>query len=605
MERIKPNINEKLSSLPKLPGVYLMKNSKNKIIYVGKAIILKNRVRSYFHGKHDAKTTRLVKNIADFEYIITNSERDAFILESNLIKKYKPKYNIALKDDKDYPFLCLTTKEIFPKIFISHQLKKDGNMYFGPYSNIRALHKTLRIIQWLFPLRSCSRKIESENEIKYKRACFNYHIGKCLAPCIGKVSKKDYWKNVNKIIRFLRGKSDGIIEGLTEEMLFASNNLNFELAAQIRDKIKFLSQMQKKQHIFFPDLKSRDIIGYYKEENKVAVSVIKIIDGKLLNREIFLMINVIDDDDSTIMMAFLQQYYLDKLDELPYKIIVQTSPDDFTNINSMLNNKLIIPKKGDNSKLVQMAKDNAFNYLEVKRLEALKKKNRTLPVVRELKENLGLKKLPLKMVCFDISTIQGQDTVSSAVFFENGKPQKKNYRHFIIKSVEGQDDFASMKESLQRYLKRVELGDFIKPDLIVIDGGKGQLSSAYSILKTSAFNDIEMISLAKRIEEVFLPENSTSIILPKSSISIKVLKHIRDESHRFAITFHRKRRSSRTLTSELDKIKGIGNETKFLLLNQFGSVDRIKKASISELSSVKGIGLKTALKILNVLQKNV
>lgn len=601
MEKIKPNIQEKLASLPKLPGVYLMKNKKGKIIYVGKAIILRNRVRSYFHGKHDAKTTRLVKNIIDLDYIITNSERDAFILESNLIKKYKPKYNIALKDDKDYPFLCLTTKELFPKIFIAHQLKKDGNMYFGPYANTRALHKTLRIIQWLFPLRSCSRKIESEHETKYKRSCFNYHIGKCLAPCIGKVSKQIYWKNVNKIIRFLRGKSDGLIESLTDEMLSASKELNFELAAQIRDKIKFLSQMQKKQHIFFPDLKSRDIIGYYKEGNKAAMSVIKIIEGKLLNREMFMMINVDEDDESTIMKAFIQQYYADKLEELPYKIIVQIKSDDFKELNSWLDNKLIVPQKGDNYKLIEMAKNNAFNYLEVKRLEALKKKNRTIPAVRELKENLGLKRLPLKMVCFDISTIQGQDTVSSAVFFENGKPQKKNYRHFIMKTVEGQDDFASMKESLERYLGRVKSGDFVKPDLIVIDGGKGQLSSAYSILKDSEFEDIEMISLAKRIEEVFLPGNSTSIILPKSSISIKVLKHIRDESHRFAITFHRKRRSSRTLTSELDKIKGIGNETKFLLLNKFGSVEKIKKATLSELASVKGIGLKMAVKILEEL----
>ncbi len=601
MEKIKPNIQSKLASLPELPGVYLMKNKKGKVIYVGKAVVLKNRVKSYFHGKHDSKTTRLVKNIDDFEYIITNTERDAFILESNLIKKFKPKYNIALKDDKDYPFLCLTTKEMFPKIFIARQLKKDGNMYFGPYSNIRALHKTLRIIQWLFPLRSCSRKIESENESKYKRSCFNYHIGKCLAPCIGKVTKKDYWKNVNKIIRFLRGKSDGLIEGLTEEMLIASKELNFELAAQIRDKIKFLSQMQKKQHIFFPDLKSRDIIGFYKEENKVAMAVIKIIEGKLLNRETFLMINIDNDEDSKIMKAFLQQYYLEKSEELPYKIILQTKPDDFEEINSWLENKLSIPQKGDKYKLIEMAKDNAFNYLEVKRLEALKKKNRTVPAVRELKESLGLKKLPLKMVCFDISTIQGQDTVSSAVFFENGKPQKKNYRRFIMKTVSGQDDFASMKESLERYLGRVKSGDFVKPDLIVIDGGKGQLSSAYSILKKSGFEDIEMISLAKRIEEVFLPENSNSIILPKSSISIKVLKHIRDESHRFAITFHRKRRSSRTLTSDLDKIKGIGDETKFLLLNKFGSVEKIKTASISDLTSIKGIGMKLAMKILTEL----
>jgi excinuclease ABC subunit C len=365
----------------------------------------------------------------------------------------------------------------------------------------------------------------------------------------------------------------------------------YEKAAEVRDKISNIQKLNRSSSLFFSDLKDRDVIGLYKEENKAAVAILKILGGKLLNKQIYPLDNIKDSGLPEIMEAFLTQYYAEKLDNLPYQIIVQVEPHNFADLNEILRKKLHVPQRGENRLILKIARENAFNYVEEQKLKHLRKSNRTIFPVKELKDKLQLSKLPRKMICVDISTIQGSDTVSSVVYFQNGKPKKKNYRHFIMKTVQGQDDFASMIETLQRYFNKLEEAD--RPDLIVIDGGKGQLSSAYKVVKAQNWQ-VELISLAKRIEEVFVPGQKDSIILPRNSAALRLLVHIRDEAHRFAITFHRKRRKTRTLTSQLDQIKGVGEHTKFILLKEFGSIENIKKADVKELMKTKGIGEKTA-----------
>jgi excinuclease ABC subunit C len=379
-----------------------------------------------------------------------------------------------------------------------------------------------------------------------------------------------------------------------------STKLDFERAAMIRDKIADIQKLNNSRNLFFTDQKNRDVIGVYKEEHLAAVVVLKVLSGKLLNKEVYDMDNVADSTNQQILAAFLQQYYTDKLDNLPARILLQFEPEDMEILNNWLNNKLFVPQRGDKRSIIQIAKDNAFNHVEEQKLKYLRKSNRTIFPIKELKDKLGLRKLPRKMICLDISTIQGTDTVSSLVFFENGKPKKKNYRHFIIKTVSGQDDFASLAETLQRYLAKIEEQE--KPDLIVIDGGKGQLSSALEILEDMQVDNIEMISLAKRLEEVFLPNKKESILLPRSSSALRLLINLRDEAHRFAITFHRKKRSKRILQSDLDRIHGIGDKMKFLLLKEFGSVENIARASLSDLMNIKGMGRKSAEKVLNSLK---
>ncbi len=593
-------IGEKLQLIPEKPGIYRMYNSEGEIIYVGKAKVLRNRVRSYFTGAHDRKTTKLVSHITDFDYIITSSETEAFMLEANLIRKYKPHYNIMLKDDHRYPFIKITLSEPFPRVVVTREIARDGSRYFGPYTDTRAVRKTLRVLEWIFAFRTCKRIIPSGPPV-FERACINYQMGKCQAPCIGKISTEKYRGVIRQIIDFLRGKNEQLIEEFSIEMKQAAKEMRYEDAARYRDRIQNIQKLNRSQNVYFPDLKDRDVLGMYKEGAKAAVSVLKVLSGKLLNREIYEMQAADEDTEASILSAFLTQYYANKLDALPNSILVQTEPDDIAEHRVVFGNRLAIPQRGENRALTLMARENAFNFVEEQKLKYLRKSSRTILPITQLKDRLGLKTLPRKMACFDISTIQGTDTVASMVYFENGKPKKKNYRHYIIETVVGQDDFASMKEALARFLAKPEENEI--PDLIVIDGGKGQLSAAYQMVQESAMPSIAIISLAKRLEEIFLPGRSESIILPKSSPSLGLLIHLRDEAHRFAITFHRKRRSARTLTSELDGIKGIGEETKFLLLKEFGSVSNIRAASITELCGIKGIGVKTAQMIISKLPK--
>jgi len=595
-------IKSKLTLLPEKPGVYIMKNITGAIIYIGKAKILKKRVRSYFTGTpEDGKTRELISRIKDFDYIITNNEEEALILESNLIKQHRPKYNIMLKDDKKYPFIKITLNEPFPRILITRDLIRDGSKYVGPFTDSKAMRKTLRLLEWIFPVRTCKRDIPAD-KIIYQKACINFQLGKCPAPCIGKITQEDYNKTIKQIIYFLNGRNQFVIDDLTAEMKLKSREHKFEAAARVRDKIQDIQKLNRSRTTYFTDDRNRDVIGISKEENNAAVAVLKMLSGKLMNKEIYALKNVEDQSIPLLLAAFLKQYYTNKRNDLPYQILLPFKPDDFEIINHFLNRKLQIPQRGDLHSLVNLANKNAFNFVEENKLRHLRKSVRTVLPVKELKDKLKLKKLPRKMICLDISTIQGSDTVSSVVYFENGKPKKKNYRRYIIKTVTGQDDFAAMAETLERYLKSVNQDD--KPDLIVIDGGKGQLGSASRILEKYSDMNIEIIALAKRLEEIFLTGKPDPVTLPRSASALRLLISIRDEAHRFAVTFHRKRRSSRTLKSRLDDIAGIGFKTKFLLLNEFGSVENIRKQSIQSLTRIKGIGPKAAEKILAHLSRD-
>jgi excinuclease ABC subunit C len=423
MEKIPESLEQKLAFLPEAPGVYLWKNKEGEVIYVGKAQVLKHRIRSYLTGTHDIKTSALVKHIADLDYIITNSNHEAFLLEATLIKLHKPKYNINLKDDKRYPFVRITLNEPFPRAFVTRDLVKDGSRYFGPYTESRYLRTTMRNLEWILPLRTCSRTIPAD-EIKYKRACINYQLGKCSAPCIGKISVEEYDKIVKRALAFFSGKYQEVADEIRSEMLAYSKEMRFEEAARARDRLLAIERVQKRQTVVYTDDRSADILGIYIEESIGVCVVLRMQSGAIVNSESYHMSNVEGSSEAKVLAIFMQLYYSVR-DELPGEIMLPLEPEGFEELNQWLGDRLILPQRGERSRLLAMAKGNAFHLAEEKKLAHMRRANRTIQPIQELKEKLGLPKLPRKMVCMDISTIQGTDTVSSAVFFENGKPRKK------------------------------------------------------------------------------------------------------------------------------------------------------------------------------------
>ena len=596
MEQIPQKIAQKLHLLPQQPGIYIWKNAEGEVIYVGKARLLESRIKSYLNNSpKDIKTEQLLRHIDDLDYIITLSEHDAFILEANLIRRHQPKYNILLKDDKRYPFVRITLAEPFPRIMVTRELLKDGSRYFGPFTDAKSLRMTLRNFEWIFPIRTCSRVIPAD-KVRFRQACINHQLGKCPAPCIGAVSQADYMRVVMRQLSFFEGKHQEVLDELRAEMNGLSEELKFEQAAKTRDRILAIERIQKRQVVYSPDARNTDVIGFYQEDKIAVCVVLRIMSGMVVNREDYPLGNTENDTPEEALAAFIKLYY-SRRDELPDEILLPLEPAEFEELNSWLGGKLSLPQRGEKSKLLAMAKRNAFQLIEERKLAHIRRANRTVFPIQELKEKLALPKLPRKMVCMDISTIQGTDTVSSAVFFENGKAKKKFYRHFIIRDVDTQNDYAALQETLTRFLGETARDESLLPDLIIIDGGKGQLGACKEVLDASSHPEIPIISLAKRAEEVYLPGRPDSIILPRSSSSLRLLTAIRDEAHRFAIIFHRSRRSKRTLLSELEDIPGVGEQTKFLLLKELGSVEAIKAASPEELMKVKGIGRKMAGRI--------
>ena len=583
-----------LKNLPGSPGVYQFLNDKGKVIYIGKANNLKHRVKSYFHENiSSAKTAVMVKKIDNIELIITDNEIEALVLENNLIKKFKPRYNVNLKDDKSYPYIKVT-KEPYPRVYPTRRIIKDGSRYFGPYTEVKNMKSALRMINQVFKIRSCKLDITQEAIDKKRfKVCLDYHIKKCDGPCEGLISELNYNEMVNEVVKVLKGKTDELIKDLNLKMNLAVEHLEFEKAAEIRDKIDQLTAISSKQKVVSEDREDRDVIAIAYEGKDSACSVFNIRNGKLVGKK-QLRLSIGEGEEEKEIYSAAIKFYYNELVEVPKEILLDVQPDDSDTLLEWLNTKserkvkFIFPQRGDLKSLVKMCKENAILQLKELQLQKMKGEGSINYGISALKRDLRLKDLPKKIECFDISNLQGTDTVASMVVFENGKPKKSQYRKFIIRSVDGPDDFLSMQEVIRRrYIKLKEENQPL-PDLIMVDGGKGQLSSAIEVLNELRFTDYNIIGLAKRLEEVFLPGQSDAINIPKTSSGLRLLQQIRDEAHRFAITFHRSRRSKRTIKTELTDIKGIGQSTAQKLLKELGSLSAVKSAGIEKLAAVVG-----------------
>lgn len=588
-------LQEKLKLLPTKSGVYLMKNKQKQIIYVGKAINLKNRVRQYFQSSrnHSAKTIAMVSHIEDFETIVTDNELEALILECNLIKKHHPKYNIMLRDDKTYPYLKITLNEKYPRIVTTRRLIKDGSRYFGPYTSSTAMKETLNLLRKLFPLRTCKHLAD--------RPCLEYHIKRCLAPCANYIDEDTYKDMVDGVCLFLEGKSEVVEQNLAKKMQMAAQNLDFEKAARLRDQLLAVRKIMEKQKILLDD-GDIDAIGIARANYGICIEIFFIRNGKMLGRNQFLL-NDEDDDEKNLITAFLKQYYNDAVD-IPKEILI---PEEIAEIELLQEwlwtekkkkTKILLPKRGVKKDILTMAKENAEKYLLEQEQKLKDMKARSLGAVYDLQKYLNLPKPPMRMECFDISHIQGSETVASMVVFQDGKPDKNSYRRFKINSTEGKpDDFMSMREVTTRRYVGIDKNDL--PDLIIIDGGKGQLSSALEIIRGAGHYSVPVVGLAKQFEYIFTEQSSEPVILPRQSDALYLVQSIRDEAHRFAITYHRKLRTKRNKISILDNISGIGVKRRKSLFEHFETIQNIKNASVDELIAVPGISEQIAKSIYN------
>lgn len=588
------NLASKLKNLPDKPGVYQFKNEKGKVIYVGKAVNLKNRVKSYFIGANQsAKTAALVSKTRDLELIVTDNEVEALVLENNLIKDLKPRYNINLKDDKTFPFIKVTS-EPFPRIYPTRRLIRDGSKYFGPYTSAGSMKSALRMINQLFKIRSCKLDITQANIYKKKfKVCLDYHIKKCDGPCEGLISEEEYGEMVGEVVKVLKGKTDDVINDLNSKMKVKVDNLEFEKAAEIRDKLEQLKIISSKQKIVTDDFEDRDIIALAHEGKDSACSIFNVRNGKLVGKKQLRLSIEENEDAPNIYHSAIKFYYTDFAD-IPKEIVVEMEPTDSSILTEWLSQnagrkvKLTVPQRGNLKSLVKMCSENAILQLKEIQIQRMKSEGQIPYSLAALQRDLRLPHLPKKIECFDISNLQGTDSVASLVVFEDGKPKRKLYRKFIIKDVVGPDDFSSMREVIRRRYLKVVQGEDKMPDLIMVDGGKGQLSSAIEVLDDLELKNYHIIGLAKRLEEVFLPQQSEPASIPKTSSGLKLLQKIRNEAHRFAITFHRVRRSKRTINTELTDIKGIGSSTAQKLLKEFGSVTELRKVDFDKVAAVVG-----------------
>ncbi len=595
-------IQEQLKLLPTNPGVYLMKNEQAKIIYVGKAINLKNRVKSYFQSSknHSPKVKSMVEKISDFEYIITANEIEALILECNLIKKYRPKYNISLRDDKTYPYIKVTLNEDYPTVSITRKILKDGAKYFGPYTSAGAVHEVLNLLKKLFQIRSC-------RQMNTKRPCLEFHIKRCLAPCTGRVAKSEYREMIKSLCLFLEGRNEVVLKELTSRMQIAAENFQFELAAKLRDQVLAIEKISAKQNIIIGS-SDQDIIGLARKADEACIQIFFIRSGKMIGRDHFLLNGTEDETDSALLNAFLEQYY-NKATFIPKEILLPAEIENEEILSAWLSQKkngkvsFGLPQRGVKKEMVLMANDNAVVVLEEQMIKNSAGLEQTVGAMKDLGRYLRMEKELKRIECFDISHIQGSETVASMVVFSNGAPDKQEYRRYKLKSVEGKpDDFKSMQEVVGR---RYRQSDGIMPDLIIIDGGKGQLNSALEIIRALGHYQIPVVGLAKQFEYVFLEGQSEPVILPPNSKALYLIQRIRDEAHRFAITYHRKLRHKRNLVSVLDHIEGIGPTRRKALWDAFGSIAEIKKAKITDLTAVPGISENIANNIVKYFKNSI
>jgi len=583
-----------LRALPAQPGVYLFKDKEGKVIYVGKAANLKSRVRSYFGNPSNLppKIQRLVPTIQDLEFVITNSEQEALILECDTIKRYAPKFNASLKDNKTFPYLKIDIGEDWPGVCITRRMLKDGARYFGPFASAGSVRKTLRLIKKIFPYRSCSKRIDGKD----KRPCLDYHIHQCLGPCIGAVDKKEYREVVNQVILFLQGKQELILRELNARMKAAAQQLQFERAALLRDQINAIEKVIEGQRIAITLQGEKDVIGLAQDEALAYVELLFVRNSKLVGRDHFTMERVQDDSPEQVMTSFVKQYYA-SASYIPSLILLQRPVDEPTILSEWLSQRrggkveLQVPQRGAKKKLVDTVAENAARGLELAQAREMKTEVISSGL-QELKNRLRLPKMPQRIECYDVSNIQGALAVGSMIVLEKGWPKPAHYRRFRIKTVAGADDYAMIQETLRRRFKRGLTGEGawgIIPDLVLIDGGRGQLNAALEVRQELKLDPVPMASLAKENEEVFIPGDPRPVRIAKDSPALHILQRARDEAHRFAIGYHRKLRRKEVIVSVLDEIPGIGSERKKALLKKFGSIQAIKEASLEELSQTKGI----------------
>jgi excinuclease ABC subunit C len=601
-----PTVEAKLRHLPARPGVYLMKDAEGVILYVGKAKSLRSRVRSYFQAgaTHSIKTRELVRRIEDLETIVVDTEAEALILENNLIKEHRPRFNISLKDDKTYPYIKVTA-ERFPRVYVTRRMQKDGSRYFGPYTDVRRIRQSLELVKRLYTVRSCKHDLP---DAKVDRPCLDHDMGLCKAPCVGKQSQEEYATMVDEIVDVLGGHTQRAAARISEEMQAAAMEMNFERAAELRDALQRLKAMEQRQRIVDVEGADRDVVGFARDGAEGCGVVLQIREGKLLGREAQFLTNLADETDEAALGAFVTALYTGRAqrdpDGIPGEILLPMDFEDRALLEALLRQlcdrvvRVCAPERGKKVSLVDLAAQNARHLLEERKLIGNKAAERAPDALYELQGDLGLPEVPRTLVCFDISHTQGTEVVASAVFFENGEPNKGEYRKFRIKGQWGNDDFASMHEVVTRYFSRRVEESLPLPDLAIIDGGKGQLGAARKALEALGLPDQTVISLAKRDEEVFVPGRPDPLRLSRRSQSLRLLQRIRDEAHRFAVTYNRTLRSKRTIRSELAEIPGVGAARQKALLARFGSMRAVAAASETEIAALPGFGPALARKVL-------
>lgn len=620
MQEISEHVQGILRTLPAKPGVYIMKNTAGEIIYVGKAILLKNRVRSYFQERGDQshKTRKLVSQVADLEWIVVGSELEALILEMNLIKKHRPRFNIRLKDDKRYPYIKVHLADAFPKVTITRQMLKDGSHYFGPYTSVWAVHQTLDVLRHIFPYLTCDREITGKDP----RPCLYYDIKLCSGPCIGAIDPLGYRQLITDLCAFLDGHTDPIVDRLRKEMEAASGQMLFEKAATIRDQINAIDQVVEKQKVITSDQRDSDVLAIARSNGEACVQIFFIRNGKLMGREYFVLEGTEDTSNAEVISEFMKQFYSEAA-TIPEQVLLPNEIEEAQIIKQWMKSRrggqkveLLVPKSGTSKELVQMATENAVETLQSLRSQWEADKNKQTQALSELQTSLKLPNPLNRIECYDISNTQGIASVGSMVVFEQGTPSKNLYRHFNIKTVTGPDDFASMEEVLTRRFKRwqaaqeqhkvgekIDPSFSVLPDLLMVDGGKGQLARAVGVLAQFGLSEkIPVVGLAKQQEELFKPGVEGSLVLPRHSQGLYLIQRIRDEAHRFAITAHRKARGKLGVASRLDAIPGIGPQRRKALLIHFGSIDSIRNASLEDLMSVPGITEEIALALQSGLE---
>lgn len=593
-------VAQKLPHLPESPGVYLWKDADGKVLYVGKAKRLRSRVKSYWAQDHlsSPKTRGLMRKVRDLDTIVVPNESHALILEATLIKEYHPRFNIALRDDKSYPYIKVTVQEPFPRVIVTRRLQDDGARYFGPYTDVGSMRRALNVVKRIFSVRSCHYNLPRESP---ERPCLDYFIKRCQAPCVGYQSTEDYRAMIDEVVWFLEGRTSDVVRRVRERMLDASERLDFERAGELRDALRHLEKMEEPTVVLEVEGGDRDVVGYARDTEDACVVIMRIRGGKLLARDHRLVEHAEDEEDGAVLGACLAQWY--RIAEArAADLLVPFDFEDRESLEASLDGTRIrIPQRGPRRALVDLADKNAQHLLEEFKLAALEADERAADPVYELQRELGLPRLPRSLICFDISHAQGTDVVASAVWFENGRPKRAEYRKFKIAIFEGNDDFKSMHEVVTRYFARRVAEELVLPDLAVIDGGKGQLGAARAALDALGITSIGLISLAKRDEEIFLPGRSDPVRLPRRSPALRMLQQARDEAHRFAVTFQRQKRAARTITSELLKVPGVGPSKRRALLTVFGSVQGVREATAEQIAAVPGFGLASALRLQSAL----